>query len=123
MITLPITGQAKQKEWNIILTIAKNNGFPLQIIHKIKNKIILKTQKTKVTPTKTQETKKWVTFTYHSPLIHKVTNLLKNTDLNIAVRTYNTIYNQCRDKIPLNKVNSSGLCRVRQKNLMIFKLQ
>jgi len=58
MITLLITGQAKQQEWNIILTIAKNNGFPLQIIHKLKNTIILKTQKTKVTPTKTQETKK-----------------------------------------------------------------
>jgi len=44
MITLPITKQVKQQEWNIILTISKNNGFPLQIIHKLKKKIILKTQ-------------------------------------------------------------------------------
>jgi hypothetical protein len=42
IITLPIT---KQQEWNIIITIAKKNGLPLQIIHKLENKIILKTQK------------------------------------------------------------------------------
>jgi hypothetical protein len=33
MITLPITEQAKKQEWNIILTVAKNNGLSLQIIH------------------------------------------------------------------------------------------
>ena len=53
MITLPITEKAQQQEGNFILTTAKNNGFPLQIIHKLKNKIILKTQKTGVTPTQT----------------------------------------------------------------------
>ena len=36
MITLPITEQTKQQEWNTILTVAKNNGFPFQIIHKLK---------------------------------------------------------------------------------------
>ena len=46
-ITLPTTKQTKQKEWNIIITIAKNNVFPLQIIHKLKNNTILKTQKHK----------------------------------------------------------------------------
>jgi hypothetical protein len=58
--------QTKQEEWYIILTIAKNNGFPLQIIHKLRNKIVLKTQKTKVTATQTKKTKKWVTFTSQS---------------------------------------------------------
>jgi len=52
MITLPIMEQTKQQEWNIILTVAKYNGFPLQIIHKLKNKIILKTQKIKSLPHK-----------------------------------------------------------------------
>jgi hypothetical protein len=32
MLTIPITKQAKQQEWNIILTIARNNGFPSSII-------------------------------------------------------------------------------------------
>jgi hypothetical protein len=43
MTTLAIIEQAKQQEWNIILTVAKNNGFSLQIIHKLQNKIIHKT--------------------------------------------------------------------------------
>jgi hypothetical protein len=40
---LPITKQAKQQEWNVIRTIAKNNGFPLYIIHNLRNKLITKT--------------------------------------------------------------------------------
>ena len=48
---------------------------------------MLKTQQTKATPTQAQQKKKWVTFTYHRPLTHKVTNLLKHTNLNIAFRT------------------------------------
>jgi len=84
MITLPITQQAKQQEWNIILTIPRNNGFPLQIIHNLKNKLMLVTQQTTAIPTQTQLKKNWVTFTYESPLIHKVTNLFKHTNLNLA---------------------------------------
>jgi hypothetical protein len=57
MITLPITEQAKQQEWNTIPTVAKSNGFPLQIIRKLKKKIILRKQKIKVTPTQTQQQK------------------------------------------------------------------
>jgi len=57
MITLPITEQAKQREWNIILTVAKYNGFPLQIIHKLKNKIILKTHKKSHSHTNTTKKK------------------------------------------------------------------
>jgi hypothetical protein len=33
MITLPIKEQAKQHEWRIILTLAKNNVSPVQVIH------------------------------------------------------------------------------------------
>jgi len=33
MTALQIMEQVKQQEWNIILTVAKNNGFSLQIIH------------------------------------------------------------------------------------------
>jgi len=51
---IQITKQAKQQEWNIILTIARNNGFPLQTIQNFKNKLMLKTQKTESTPRQTQ---------------------------------------------------------------------
>jgi len=39
---IPITKQAQQ-EWNIILNIARNNGFQLQIIHNFTKKLMLKT--------------------------------------------------------------------------------
>jgi hypothetical protein len=115
MTTLPIMEQAKQKEWDVIHTVAKTNGFPVQIIHTSKNKIILKTQKTTVTPTQTHQKKKLVTFTYHSQLIHKFTNLLKNTYLNISFRTNSTTYNQLRDRMSLNKVNSNGVYKLKRK--------
>jgi len=35
----------------------------------------------------------------HSPLIHKVTNLFKHTNLNIAFHATITIYKQLSDKI------------------------
>jgi hypothetical protein len=33
MLTLPITDQAKQQKWNIILATAQNNGFSMHINH------------------------------------------------------------------------------------------
>ena len=89
MITLPMTEQAKQ-EWNIILTIDRNNSFALQIIHNLKNKLMPKTKQTKATLTQTQQKKKWVIFTYHNPLKHMFTNLFKYTNLNITFQTTNT---------------------------------
>ena len=89
MITLPITKHAKQQECNTILSIAESNGFPLHIIHNLKHKLITKTQQRKTV--QTRQKKKWVTFTYHSSRIHKVTNLLGHTNLNIAFRATNNI--------------------------------
>jgi len=54
------------------------------------------TLKARNTPTQTQR-KKLITFTCRSPLIHKVANLSKLTDLNIAFRTCDTMYSQLRD--------------------------
>jgi glycine cleavage system regulatory protein len=95
MLTLPITDQSKQEEWKVILTISQNNGFPAHIIHDLKKKLITKTQKHDTTATQQQ---KWVTFTYHSPLIRKITNLFKQTNLNIALRATNTIHQQLTEK-------------------------
>jgi len=50
----PITEQAKLQERNFILAIAKNDGIRVQIIHNLKNKLMLKTKYTKATPTQTQ---------------------------------------------------------------------
>jgi len=40
MITLLFTEEAKQQEWSTVRTVAENDGFPLHIIHNIKNKVI-----------------------------------------------------------------------------------
>jgi len=46
--------------------------------------------------------KKWVTFTYFSPIIRRITNLFKHSNLNIAFRATNTIQQQLTEK-PTNK--------------------
>jgi hypothetical protein len=55
--------------------------------------------------------KKWVTFTYHSPLIRKVTNLFRNTEISKTFRASNTIYQQLVQKIG-NK-NPSGIYEIK----------
>jgi len=77
MLTLPITEQAKQQEWKIMLTPAQNNGFPEHIIHNLKKKLISKKERQK--PRTTQQNKIQVTFTCYSLLIQKVTNIFKQT--------------------------------------------
>jgi hypothetical protein len=67
MLTLPTSKQAKQQEWKITLAIAQNFGFPKHIIHNLNKKQTTKKQKQKLQTT--QQTKKWVTFSCHSPLI------------------------------------------------------
>jgi len=51
MITLPITGKSKQEELKTILTIAKNNGYSVNIINNLKTKLITKNQKHQQYPT------------------------------------------------------------------------
>ena len=113
MLTLPITEQAKQQEWNTIFIIATNNRFPLHIIHNLRNKLITKTQQ--ILTTQTHQKTKWITFTYHSPLIHRITtgNLFKHTNLNIAFCAANTIYKQLSNKTTLNRLNSGGIYKLK----------
>jgi len=74
-------------------TTAQNNGFLEQIIHNLKKKLI--SRKDRQNNTIEQE---MVTFTYYSPLIQKVTNLFRQTNLNISFRATNAIYQQLTDK-------------------------
>jgi hypothetical protein len=94
MLTLPITKQAKQQEWKIILTTAQNIGFPKHIIHSLKKKLTsIKERQNTPTSTK-QQIKKWVTFTHYSPLIRKITNLFKQTNkYSPTSNKYNTATN------------------------------
>jgi len=47
-------------------TVAKNNNFPQNLLHKLNTQIQHKTDHTQ---TKRNDKKLWTTFTYHSPKI------------------------------------------------------
>jgi hypothetical protein len=85
----------------------------LHIIHNLKKKLIAKKQRQILLTTKTQHTKKWVTFSYHSPLTRKINNIFKHSNLNIALRATNTIHRQLTDKIVKTNKKSSGIYKLK----------
>jgi len=91
------------------------DDFPINIIHDIKKKEIAKQKNKQVTTEKKQikhkQNKKWIIFTYHSPLVRKVNNLFKNTDINIAFKANNTIYQQLAPKA--DNRNPSGIYEIK----------
>jgi hypothetical protein len=93
MISMPITRQATNPDWHRILTMAFWN-----IIHKLKK--YLTNNKTKFTQTNPpqKQCNKWITFIFHGPPVHKVTNLFCKTDLKIAFCPTNTIFQQLTQK-------------------------
>jgi hypothetical protein len=44
LITSPVTEKSKQEEWKTILAIAENNGYPINRVHNLKTKLILRKQ-------------------------------------------------------------------------------
>jgi hypothetical protein len=77
-----------------IKTTAKSNNFPDHIITQLKSK----THRTRKNETDTKTNKKWAGFTYYNPTIREVTNLFKHTDLGIAFRNTNTLYQLTKPK-------------------------
>jgi hypothetical protein len=58
-----------------------------------------------------QHNKKWAVFTYHSPLVRKLTNLFKQSNLKIALCATNTSYQQLTEKPTQN--NPSGIYKLK----------
>ena len=74
------------------MEIAKQNGYSTQHIKSMIKKHSIKKIKYKKRIRSTNSNKeKWVTFGYYSPLVRKVTNLFKNTQVRIAFKPVNTI--------------------------------
>jgi len=86
MLTLPITKQAKQQEWKIILAVAQNSGFPLHIIHNLKKKLIAKKTKTKTSNHNNTTNQEMGNILISQSTNTKSTNLFKQSNLNIALR-------------------------------------
>jgi hypothetical protein len=56
-----------------------------------------------------QQTQKWVSFKFHSPLIRKITNIFKNTNIRIAFQATNTLWQILNIKKSTNIHSSSGI--------------
>ena len=99
---MPITEKSKQNEWKTIIAIAKNNDFPVNILTNLKTKITNREKQERNQTQRQQEIttqkNKCVTFTYHSPLIRRITNLFKQTNVKIGFRATNTIQQQLNSK-------------------------
>jgi len=110
MITLPNLQASRNKEWATIITMAKNNGFPENIIQNPRIKLALKKQKHESTTKELNQ--KWVPFTYFGPAIRRITNLFKDSNIKIAFRTTNLIHKQL-SKGPYNIQNPSGIYKLK----------
>jgi hypothetical protein len=89
MYSLPLNQTQLKNEWETIKHIADSNNFPINILHKLKERTLQHLSQP-ATPKKKKDTK-WTTFTYTTPHIRNITNLFKNTDIKIAFKTTNSL--------------------------------
>jgi len=76
LLTPPLTQEGKNTEWATILNLAKNNGFPIEKITRLKSQMVTHLQREYTPP---DNSKNWNIFTYYSTAIRKITNLFKNS--------------------------------------------
>jgi hypothetical protein len=97
MNTYPI--QNKIEEGNIIKHIMTNNQYPKETFYKIN-----RSQKKKNHNFQSNDQdniKEWATFTYIGRETRSITKIFKTTNLNVALKTTNTIQNHpCNLKEP-----------------------
>jgi hypothetical protein len=90
-----------RQELNSIHNIMQNNSFPIPPHEQ-------KPRHTTRKKTSTPPEQKWATFTYVGKETHFITNIFKQTNIQIAFRTKNTIQNLLKPKIPTSDVFSSS---------------
>lgn len=107
-----VTSRRNEIEVIIIIQRERKNSLPIDIIYRLN--ITIKHETTQPSTNYTHSPKPCVSFTCHSPLVRKVTNPFKNTDLIITFPTINTIYNllriQCDKK---DKYLHSGIYNIK----------
>ena len=116
MLTLPLTTERRNNEWQTILRMANNNQYPLHLITRLKARMQIKQQKPKTTEIegKAEKGKKWATFTHYTPKIRTITNLFRDTDIKIAYKTTNTIQQRTKTRQPdtTNDLYKSGVYKM-----------
>jgi len=112
--TVGITNINKKQELNNKTIIAKNNALPTHITRQLYDTMAHKRQ-IRSNNTQTQR-KTSVTFTYHSTLIRKVTNIFKLTGLSIVYRAINTLFNRLKNtKETQDEVQKSGIYKLTRR--------
>jgi len=91
----------------------RKNGYPRQTINNLKKKLTSRKVQNEKQEQENEITqnKKWITFTYYSSQIRRITNLFKNTNIQIAFRTTNTIQQQLNIR-KVNLTNANGIYRL-----------
>ena len=85
---MPLTPSRKQKEWTIIQAVAQNNDFLQTLIQRINYQIQRKHNNEDHTNNEQQTKKTRTTFTYYSPIVRKITNICKHTNLRVALKKH-----------------------------------
>ncbi|GFG36529.1 hypothetical protein Cfor_07442, partial [Coptotermes formosanus] len=117
---LPLKPEDKQQEEMIIKHMAKANGYPTKLIKNLQKKI---TTQDKHSISDPQTRHKWTTFKYYSPLVRKVTNIFKNTNLRIAFQPTNTIWQLLKhNKNPPNRYSNSGVYSIKCSSCNRFSI-
>lgn len=80
---LPLSQLHKEQELNNIFYIARQNEYPITLINKLNKNILNRKENTRDKHIQ-EENKAWVIFEYHNPIIRKVTNIFRNSNLKIA---------------------------------------
>jgi hypothetical protein len=110
MLTLQLTAERRNNEWQKILTIVENNQHPLHLITRLKTQ----TQQKQQEPKTKEKGKKWAPFTHHSAKVRTITNLFTDTDIKIAYKTTNTIQQRTKTRNfdTTHDLNKSGVYKM-----------
>jgi hypothetical protein len=96
-----------------ILHITKTSGYPIPLITKLNTQIEHKLSKPNMTNDYPNSLQIWITFTFNSPVIRKITNLFQDTNLKIAFRTSNFIHNILNTRIHnKNRYTDRGIYQI-----------
>ena len=95
----PLTRDKIEKENSIIEQIARENGYPKNMIETLINR----THRPKKTHNVALVDRKWVTFTYFSQQIKQIANIFRNTKLQISYRSKNTLSKYLMTTKPIAK--------------------
>jgi hypothetical protein len=104
-----IAMKTKRMEHNT--THTKANNFSHTLIQKLNSHIQHNLNAPNWNINTIHNSKNWMTFTYYSPVIQKITSLFKHTKVNITVCNSNTIYNLIKPKIhsTIDQYTNSGV--------------